>query len=200
MPTNSYGTEEHLQPVGQFDDIHLHESFVTVELEDTVQFFSDWQVEKGQLVEPVSQTQEEFGIFGPVQQAGHYPYPALGSEVNLHSHLEEGIPVNYDESVGHLQPEGQFVFVHVHESQGTVELELAVHFLSDQHNQGGYYAKGFESQTQFAFGQSFAVQQAGHVLLALGSPVLKHGHVILKQDNLIFQYHKHIIMQLGLIC
>ncbi|KAA6344495.1 MAG: hypothetical protein EZS28_052236, partial [Streblomastix strix] len=120
---------------------------------------SQEHIEQGYQDESVSHAQSE--IRNPsLQYAGQIPL-ALGSEVDLHSHLEEGIPVNCDESVGHLQPQGQFVFVHVHESQGTVELELAVHFFSDQHNQGGYYDEGFESHTQFAFGQSLFVQQAG---------------------------------------
>ncbi|KAA6373184.1 MAG: hypothetical protein EZS28_031291 [Streblomastix strix] len=101
---------------------------------------------------------------------------ARGSFVDRHEHMFIGIPTSYDEFVGHLQPEGQFVFVHVHESFVTVQLELTVHYLSDQHLEGEQYAFGLESQTQFEFGAFGPVQQAGHQPLpARGSPVLKHG-------------------------
>ncbi|KAA6362653.1 MAG: hypothetical protein EZS28_041820, partial [Streblomastix strix] len=96
-----------------------------------------------------------------------------------------GIPVNYDESVGHLQPVGQFVLEHVHESFVTVEFELSLHFFSDQQVCGGYYEFEFESQTQLQLGQSFDVQQAGHYPFpALGSPVLKHGQVAFLDKHL----------------
>ncbi|KAA6367343.1 MAG: hypothetical protein EZS28_037130 [Streblomastix strix] len=99
-----------------------------------------------------------------------------GSLDDLHSHMFIGIPTSYDEFVGHLQPDGQFVFVHVHESFVTVQLELTVHYLSDQHLEGEQYAFGFESQTQLDVGIFGPVQQAGHQPLpARGSPVLKHG-------------------------
>ncbi|KAA6399262.1 MAG: hypothetical protein EZS28_005213 [Streblomastix strix] len=56
---------------------------------------------------------------------------ALGSPIVRLSHLEDGIPLNCDESIGQLQPQGQFISENMHKSVGTVELELAVHFLSD---------------------------------------------------------------------
>ncbi|KAA6389407.1 MAG: hypothetical protein EZS28_015067 [Streblomastix strix] len=110
------------------------------------------------------------------QYAGQIPFPALGSPVVRQLHLDEGIPVNSEEFGGHLQPEGQFDGVHVHESVGTVQSEQTVQFFSDQQEDGGQFAFELESQTQFEFGISFATQQAGHQPLpALGSPVLKHG-------------------------
>ncbi|KAA6361174.1 MAG: hypothetical protein EZS28_043299 [Streblomastix strix] len=83
--------------------------------------------------------------------------------------------INYVEFAGHLQPDGQFVLEQVHESYSTFVLEGSVHFLSELQVYGGYYACGFESQTQ-PDGVFGSVQQAGHYPFpALGSSVLKQG-------------------------
>ncbi|KAA6398858.1 MAG: hypothetical protein EZS28_005619 [Streblomastix strix] len=124
----------------------------------------------------VSHTQS--GVKDPFTQYAGQTIPALGSPVVRQLHFYQGIPFNSDEFVGHLQPEGQFDGVHAHESVGTVQSEQTVQFFSDQHVEGGYFAFGLESQTQFEFGMSFVTQQAGHQPLpALGSPVLKHGQL-----------------------
>ncbi|KAA6366518.1 MAG: hypothetical protein EZS28_037954 [Streblomastix strix] len=108
-----------------------------------------------------------------IQQAGHIP-PALGSEDDLHEHLSFGIPTSQDESLGHLQPEGQFDLEYMHELFATVQFEPAVHFLFDQHSVG-IQIDEFESHTQSEVGISGPVQYAGHTPLpALGSSVLKH--------------------------
>ncbi|KAA6358790.1 MAG: hypothetical protein EZS28_045684, partial [Streblomastix strix] len=185
IPTSQDESLGHLQPEGQFDSEHAHESFGV------------------QLVEFESQTQSEVGISGPLQYAGHtllpalgssvlkhgqseateklvifvshvqfdvvYPFTqqaghsppalgsaleklqshkqsgvkdpliqyagqipsALGSAVDLHQHLDLGMPTNNVGSVGHLHPDGELVPVHSHEFVGTVVSDDVVHFFSD---------------------------------------------------------------------
>ncbi|KAA6321985.1 MAG: hypothetical protein EZS28_054485, partial [Streblomastix strix] len=136
------------------------------------------QTDQGYIEEPVSQTQ--FDVVCPlIQYAGHSPFPALGSLQERHSHLFQGIPDNQVGSVGHLQPQGQFVPVQMHQSFCTEELELIQqYYFSDQQVEGGYYAEGFQSQAQSAFGVSLAVQYYGHAFPARGSPVDKHGQSV----------------------
>ncbi|KAA6395743.1 MAG: hypothetical protein EZS28_008731 [Streblomastix strix] len=138
------------------------------------------QVAEGYDQELMSQVQSE--VKDPfTQYAGHSPLPALGSPVDLHSHLELGIPPNNVGSVGHLHPYGELVPVHSHESFGTVQLEEAEQcpFSVLQVEQGQLVE--FESQMQSVVGQFLAVQQAGHFPPARGSALLKHGQSDLDQ-------------------
>ncbi|KAA6381457.1 MAG: hypothetical protein EZS28_023016 [Streblomastix strix] len=161
-----------------------------------MQSLSFSQVSVGQIEEPLSQTQ--FDVVCPlIQYAGHSPFPDLGSPQELHSHLFQGISVNQVGSVGHQQSYGQFVPVQMHESFCTEELELIEqYYFSDQHVDGGYYAEGFESQVQLAFGVSLAVQYDGQAFPARGSPVDKHAQSVAFVDPLM-QYAGQVLPALG---
>ncbi|KAA6389120.1 MAG: hypothetical protein EZS28_015352 [Streblomastix strix] len=95
-------------------------------------------VAEGYQQDPVSQTLSDINE-SFIQKAVKIPF-ALGSSVVQHSHLSLDIPTKYYGSFGHLQPQGQFDSMHVHES--------------------------------------YDVQQVGHYPFpALGSSVLKHGQL-----------------------
>ncbi|KAA6376927.1 MAG: hypothetical protein EZS28_027545 [Streblomastix strix] len=54
-----------------------------------------------------SQTQAEVGSFGPVQQAGHYPFPARGSPVvqfvAFVSHVHVAVTQSFTQQAGQVQ-------------------------------------------------------------------------------------------------
>ncbi|KAA6355997.1 MAG: hypothetical protein EZS28_048476, partial [Streblomastix strix] len=117
---------------------------------------------EGYQQDPISQTHSEFNE-SFIQQAGQIPF-ALGSPVVLHSHLSLDIPTKYYGSFVHLQPQGQFDSMQVHES---VDVQQAGHYPFPAHgspvdrHQHGQVIESV-SQTQTSVSSRYDQQQTGH--------------------------------------
>ncbi|KAA6373595.1 MAG: hypothetical protein EZS28_030878 [Streblomastix strix] len=118
-----------------------------------------------------------------IQYAGQTPFPALGSADDRQLHLDEGIPDNCEEFVGHIQPEGQFDQVgisldvqydgQISPARGSPVLK---HGQSEAHCSTEQSLK-FVSQTHSNVVLPLTQQAGQYSFPALGSLVLKHGQL-----------------------